>query len=358
MSEQPTQPDSVPSDLIEKIHLWAGELGFTGTGISDVDLEDHEAHLINWLKQGYHGSMDYMERHGTMRSRPQELVPGTLKVISVRLDYFPPESAEEWPLLETLDNGYISRYALGRDYHKLMRSKLQKLAKLIEDAVGPFGYRAFVDSAPVLEKALAEKSGLGWIGKHSNVVNRQQGSWFFLGELFTNLPLPTDQPAEDHCGNCSACMDICPTQAIIGERQVDARRCISYLTIEHHGSIDEALRPLMGNRIYGCDDCQLACPWNRFSQRSQLADFAVRNHLDNPALIDLFNWTEEEFMSRLEGSAIRRIGHASWLRNIAIALGNGNPEPEAIEALQAKQEHPSEIVREHVNWALDRLSTG
>lgn len=357
MPDQPIQPDDIPEDLIEKIHQWSGELGFTGTGISDVDLEDNETHLLNWLKQGYHGSMDYMERHGTMRSRPQELVPGTLKVISVRLDYFPPESAEEWPLLETPDHGYLSRYALGRDYHKLMRNKLQKLAKQIEVAVGPFGYRAFVDSAPVLEKALAEKSGLGWIGKHSNVVNRQQGSWFFLGELFTNLPLPTDQPAEDHCGNCSACIDICPTQAIIGERQVDARRCISYLTIEHHGSIDEELRPLMGNRIYGCDDCQLICPWNRFSRRSQLADFAVRNHLDNPALIDLFNWTEEEFMSRLEGSAIRRIGHVSWLRNIAIALGNGKPEPEAIEALQAKLEHPSEIVREHVNWALNRLNS-
>ena len=341
-------------ELAQRIRTWSRELGFQQTGFSDTRLDEHEAHLNKWLSQGYHGEMDYMQRHGTRRSRPQELHPGTIRVISVRLDYLPESAGDVEALLKESSKGVVSRYALGRDYHKMMRKRLQKLAQQIEQQIGPFGYRVFVDSAPVLEKALAEKAGLGWIGKHTNLINKKAGSWFFLGEIYTDLPLPTDLPVDNHCGDCSKCIDICPTQAIVAPYTVDARRCISYLTIELHGSIPEEFRALMGNRIYGCDDCQLVCPWNRFAQPTEEIDFAPRHGLDAPDLIDLFQWSEEQFLKRTEGSPIRRIGHESWLRNIAVALGNATTSRAVIEALQSRRKHDSDVVREHVGWALAR----
>lgn len=343
--------------LARQLRHWAQALGFQQLGICDTALDTHEQHLNNWLANNFHGDMDYMQRHGTRRSRPAELHPGTTRVISVRLDYLPQTRTAVEALLEEPTKGVISRYALGRDYHKLMRKRLQKLAHQIEQQIGPFGYRVFVDSAPVLEKALAEKAGLGWIGKHSNLINQQAGSWFFLGEIYTDLPLPVDEPATEHCGDCSKCIDICPTAAIVAPFSVDARRCISYLTIELRGSIPEEFRPLMGNRIYGCDDCQLVCPWNRFAQLSCEADFAPRHGLDTPELIELFQWTETDFLQRTEGSAIRRIGHACWLRNIAVALGNAPANRLVMDALQSRRQHPSEMVREHIEWALVRQST-
>jgi epoxyqueuosine reductase len=342
------------SELAKHIRKWGRELGFQQLGVSDIDLGDHEAHLNSWLSKGFHGEMQYMQRHGTRRSRPQDLEPGTLRVISVRMDYLPETSADVEALLKEPSLGVVSRYALGRDYHKLMRKRLQKLAQRIEAHSGPFGYRVFVDSAPVLEKALAEKAGLGWIGKHTNLINQNAGSWFFLGEIYTDLPLPTDTPASEHCGACTRCIDICPTQAIVAPYTVDARRCISYLTIELRGSIPEELRPLMGNRIYGCDDCQLVCPWNRFARHTQEPDFAPRQGLDAPQLITLFAWNEEQFLQRTEGSAIRRIGFECWLRNIAVALGNAPTSEAVTEALQSRLQHPSEMVCEHVEWALKR----
>jgi epoxyqueuosine reductase len=345
--------------LAGKIKKWGGELGFQQVGISDTDLALHEDHLERWLSLDYHGDMDYMKRHGTRRSRPSELVPGTLRVISVRMDYLRSEARPAAELLDESEKALLSRYALGRDYHKVLRRRLQKLASRIEAEVGPFGYRAFVDSAPVLEKALAEKAGLGWIGKHSNLLNRRAGSWFFLGELFTDLPLPPDTPAENHCGDCIRCIDACPTAAIVGPYRVDARRCISYLTIELRGSIPPDLRPLMGNRVFGCDDCQLVCPWNRFAQPSPEADFTPRHGLDDAELLQLFGWTESEFLRRTEGSAIRRTGYEGWLRNLAVGLGNARPacadsRQAIIEALEARLEHPSDMVREHVQWALQQ----
>lgn len=345
------QPSTDYQALAEQIRHWGAELGFQQVGFADTDLTLAEQHLHQWLDRGMHGSMTYMASHGVKRSRPAELVPGTLRIISVRMDYLPPDDDPRAALADP-QRAFISRYALGRDYHKLMRNRLQKLANRIETAVGPFGYRAFVDSAPVLERALAEKAGLGWIGKHSNMVNRQAGSWFFLGELYTTLPLPTDRPEADHCGRCSACIDICPTQAIVAPYQVDARRCISYLTIELDGPIPEPLRPLMGNRIYGCDDCLMACPWNRFAKATKEANFHPRNGLDSATLCALFAWEEETFLKRLEGSPIRRIGHQRWLRNIAVALGNGETTAETLEALNSRRNDPSELVREHVQWAL------
>ncbi len=341
--------------LAADIKCWARDLGFQDCGITDIDLSEHEAHLLSWLNDGLHGQMDYMVRHGTKRSRPQELLPGTQRVISVRMDYLPEPAADPDRVMGDDELGFVSRYALGRDYHKVIRQRLQKLARRIEAEVGLFGYRAFVDSAPVLEKALAEKAGLGWIGKHSNVLHQRTGSWFFIGELYTDLPLPADQSATNHCGSCKRCIDICPTQAIVAPYRVDARRCISYLTIELRESIPEELRPLMGNRIYGCDDCQLVCPWNKFAKSSEESDFAVRHRLDAPKLVELFGWNEDEFLRNTEGSAIRRIGHECWLRNIAVALGNGTPSSEAITALQARRGHRSAMVREHVAWALRRL---
>jgi len=347
-------PETDMLDLAQRIRLWGQELGFQQVGFSDVDLGDHEAHLNNWLSQGFHGDMSYMQRHGTRRSRPQELEPGTLRVICVRMDYLPETAADVEALLQEPSKGVVSRYALGRDYHKLMRKRLQKLARQIEAYSGPFGYRVFVDSAPVLEKALAEKAGLGWIGKHSNLINKQAGSWFFLGEIYTDLPLPVDAAATEHCGACTKCLDICPTQAIIAPYTVDARRCISYLTIELRGSIPEELRPLMGNRIYGCDDCQMVCPWNRFARPTGEADFAPRHGLDAPELITLFEWSEAQFLRRTEGSAIRRIGFECWSRNIAVALGNAPTGKAVIRALESRLQHASEMLREHIVWALNR----
>ena len=343
--------------LALKIKQWGEELGCQQIGITDTDLKSAEKHLHNWVDKGFHGTMDYMHKHGLKRSRPNLLLEGTVSIISVRMDYLP-ETAEQ--MNKVLDNpisAFISRYALGRDYHKIMRNRLQKLANKIKDEVGSFGYRAFVDSAPILEKAIAEKAGLGWIGKHSNVINRKVGSWFFLGEIYTDIPLPTDQAASAHCGDCKACLDICPTQAIIAPYQVDARLCISYLTIELHGSIPENLRSSIGNRIYGCDDCQLICPWNRFARLSTEKDYNPRHNLNNRQLTELFNWTEEEFLKKMEGSAIRRIGHERWLRNIAVALGNSQPSEQAVNALLKQKNHTSEIVREHIDWALAQLNS-
>ena len=353
-SEEAQQSETDMIELAERIRAWGRDLGFQQLGFSDIELGDHEIHLNNWLSQGFHGEMEYMQRHGTRRSRPAELEEGTLRVISVRMDYLPQAAEDIEALLLKPSKGVVSRYALGRDYHKLMRKRLQKLAHQIEAHIGPFGYRVFVDSAPVLEKALAEKAGLGWIGKHSNLINKSAGSWFFLGEIYTDLPLPIDKAANEHCGACTKCIEVCPTQAIIAPYTVDARRCISYLTIELRDSIPEELRPLMGNRIYGCDDCQLVCPWNRFARPTQEADFEPRNGLDAPQLIALFAWDEAQFLKRTEGSAIRRIGFECWLRNIAVALGNAPTSGAIIAALQSRQHYASDMVREHVEWALNR----
>ncbi|NND56475.1 MAG: tRNA epoxyqueuosine(34) reductase QueG [Xanthomonadales bacterium] len=350
-------------ELAELIKLWGKELGFQQLGITDTDLGGHEHLLNNWLEKGFHGSMDYMARHGTRRSRPAELVPGTVRVISVRMDYLTADARPANELLEEPETALVSRYALGRDYHKVLRNRLQKLASRITREIGTFGYRVFVDSAPVLEKALAEKAGLGWIGKHSNLLNMREGSWFFLGEVYTDLPLPLDTPSENHCGDCVRCIKACPTGAIVGPYQVDARKCISYLTIEFKGSIPLELRPLMGNRIFGCDDCQLVCPWNRFAQMTEENDFLPRNGLDSETLVKLFSWSEAEFLERTEGSPIRRTGYTGWLRNIAVALGNidldSAADPQAVTAaLTQRKTHESERVREHVQWALDRHSQG
>lgn len=350
-------PTDDPLQLSLHIKQWGEELGFQQVGISDTNLTDAEQHLQQWLDKGFNGEMQYMAAHGLKRSRPALLLEGTRSIISARMDYLPEPSAISQKLLDDPATAFVSRYALGRDYHKLLRNRLQKLADKISAAIGPFGYRAFVDSAPVLEKAIAEKAGLGWIGKHSNLINRRAGSWFFLGEIYTDLALPSDQPASQHCGQCRACLDICPTQAIVGPYQVDARRCISYLTIELHGSIPVELRPSLGNRIYGCDDCQLVCPWNRFAKLSSEADFKPRHRLDQSTLIELFQWTEAEFLQKTEGSAIRRIGHLRWLRNIAVALGNGKPTPEARAVLNSRLNDDSEILREHIDWALQQQST-
>jgi epoxyqueuosine reductase len=344
--------------LATDIQRWGQEFGFQKLGIADTQLDDAETHLLNWLQAGRHGHMDYMSKHGTRRSRPAELEPGTISVISARLDYLPPDGLNPEAILADPQKAYISRYALGRDYHKVLRNRLQKLATRIERAVGPFGYRVFTDSAPVLEKALAEKAGLGWIGKHSNLLAEQTGSWFFLGEIYTDLPLPTSLAAntttKNHCGTCTACIDACPTNAIVAPYQVDARLCISYLTIELREAIPVELRPLIGNRIYGCDDCQLVCPWNRFAQPTAETDFLPRHELDNSTLLALFAWSEDEFLTRTEGSPIRRIGYECWLRNIAVALGNAPKDKFIITALQARQQHASPLVREHVLWALQQ----
>ena len=348
-----TQHDIDFNRLARAIKRWGKDLGFQQVGICDTELGEAEQHLKRWLAKNHHGEMDFMHRHGSMRTRPAELVPGTRRIISVRMDYLP-EEADPGTILDDPARAFVSRYALGRDYHRLMRKRLQKLADRIAAEVGDFGYRAFVDSAPVMEKALAHKAGLGWIGKHSNLLSREAGSWFFLGELYTDLPLPVDQPLEAHCGDCVACIDCCPTGAIVAPYQVDARRCISYLTIELKGAIPEELRPLLGNRIYGCDDCQLVCPWNRFATPTPEQDFLPRHGLDIATLLELFAWTEEEFLSRTQGSAIRRIGYPRWLRNIAVALGNANPEPAIVAALNGRATDPDRMVREHVRWALER----
>lgn len=340
------------NELLLRINDWARSLGFQALGVSDLDLRDAEKKLHDWLEKGFHGEMTFMSRHGSLRSHPEQLVEGTLTVISVRMDYWPGDAAEPWGILSDSEKGFVSRYALGRDYHKLMRKRLLRLAKRIEQEIGPMGYRVFTDSAPVLEKALAEKAGVGWIGKHSNVLSRDAGSYFFLGEIYTDLALPTTQASSAHCGSCTACIDVCPTQAIVAPYQVDARRCISYLTIELRGSIPEQFRPLMGNRIYGCDDCQLVCPWNKYVTSTDEIDYLPRHGLDAPKLVELFAWSEQDFLNRLEGSPIRRIGYESWLRNIAIALGNADTRDDIIHALQNRADDGSVIVREHVTWAL------
>ena len=340
------------SALLSDMREWAAALGFQQLGVAGIELGADETHLLNWLRQGRHGEMDYMASHGSKRSRPQELVPGTLRVVSVRMDYLPAQARPGFDVLAEPQRAYVARYALGRDYHKLMRTRLQKLANRIAERVGPFGYRAFVDSAPVLERALARDAGLGWIGKHTCLINRDAGSWFFLGELYTDLPLPLDTPASAHCGTCRRCLDICPTQAIVAPYEVDARRCIAYLTIELRGPIPLELRRAMGNRVFGCDDCQLVCPWNKFATPTVEADFSPRHDLDDATLIELFEWDEAEFLRRTEGSPIRRTGHVGWLRNIAVALGNAPYSAATVAALEQRRHHPAEIVREHVAWAL------
>lgn len=338
--------------LAAQIRVWAHELGFQGVGISDTDLTAAESGLLGWLAQGMHGEMDYMAIHGTRRSRPAELLPGTLRVISLRMDYLPADARDGWQVLREGERAYISRYALGRDYHKVMRNRLAKLADKIREAASGFEGRVFTDSAPVMEVELAVRAGIGWRGKHTLLLSRERGSWFFLGEIYVNLPLPVDAPQADHCGNCTRCIEVCPTQAIVAPYRVDASRCISYLTIELKGSIPTGLRPLIGNRIYGCDDCQLICPWNRFAQPGSEPDFAVRHGLDDASLIELFAWDEATFSEKMSGSAIYRIGHERWLRNLAVALGNAPGNPEVVAALQARASHPSALVREHVAWAL------
>lgn len=344
--------------LAAEIKTWGLACGFDRIGITDTRLDAHEIHLQRWLEAGFHGEMAWMARHGTRRSRPAELQPGTVRVISARMNYLPPGGAAPETVLADPMSAYISRYALGRDYHKVVRSRLQGLANRISASVGDFGYRVFADSAPVLEKALAEKAGIGWIGKHTNLLSTEAGSWFFLGEIYTDLPLPIDAPADEHCGTCQACIEICPTRAIVGPWRLDARRCISYLTIELRGSIPEDLRPLIGNRIFGCDDCQLVCPWNRFAQFSSQDDFRPRHGLDSASLGVLFAWSEAEFLKYTEGSALRRVGHEGWLRNIAVALGNALRTARAPQAaiiadtLRNRVDDPSPLVREHVRWAL------
>ncbi len=349
------------TNIAEKAKSLALEMGFQQAGIADIELGEDASRLHQWLEAGYHGNMDYMHKHGSKRYKPEQLVPGTLCALVVRMDYLPPTEASTQETLNSPVDAFISRYALGRDYHKLMRQRLQKLATQLTETIPDLAYRVFVDSAPVLEKALARNAGLGWIGKHSNLINRDAGSWFFIGEVYLGLDLPKDKAeTSNHCGQCRRCIDICPTQAIIAPYTVDARRCVSYLTIELKESIPEDLRPLMGNRIYGCDDCQWVCPWNRFADFTEESDFHPRKQLDNSELIDLFLWDEETFLKNTEGSAIRRIGHERWLRNIAVGLGNAvrgcsdkTLKEALINALKARRSHPSTLVREHVCWALN-----
>ena len=343
--------------LARDIKQWGAQLGFQEVGIADCDMSEAETRLMEWLAQGRHGDMDYMARHGAKRARPAELVPGTLRIIAVRMSYLAPASAS-WPIIHDRTKAFISRYALGRDYHKVLRRRLQQLADRITASVGGFQYRAFTDSAPVMEVELARKAGLGWRGKHTLSLARDAGSYYFLGELYTDLPLPVDPPSENHCGSCHRCIDVCPTGAIVAPYQLDARRCISYLTIEHKGAIPEALRRAIGNRVYGCDDCQLVCPWNKFARFTIEPDFAVRNGLDDVSLVELFGWSEETFHARLLGSAIHRIGYERWLRNLAVGLGNAPTTPEVVAALEARRDHPSALVREHVVWALAEHGKG
>jgi epoxyqueuosine reductase len=339
--------------LAATIKAWGRELGFQAVGIADVDLAAAEPGLQSWLDNGFHGEMDYMGRHGLRRARPCELVPGTVRVVSARMDYLPAAVPAEAVLADGA-KAFVSRYALGRDYHKVLRGRLQTLADRIGAEVGEFGYRVFTDSAPVLEVELAARAGLGWRGKHTLALSREAGSYFFLGEIYTDLPLPVDAPVAEHCGTCAKCLDACPTGAIVAPYRLDARRCISYLTIELKGPIPVALRPLVGNRVYGCDDCQLACPWNRYAQVSAEPDFRVREGLDDVELVGLFGWTEDDFRTRLAGSAIYRIGYERWSRNLAVGLGNAPRSAAVVAALRARADDPSALVREHVAWALAR----
>ena len=349
-----TDSSSSTPALTLSLRSAAQALGFDAVAITSIELADDERRLAAWLERGWHGEMHYMARHGRKRSRPAELLPGTVRVICARMNYWPAQARPASAALSDDQCGYVSRYALGRDYHKLMRRRLARLAEAVAAIARPHGHRVFVDSAPVLEKALARNAGLGWIGKHTNLIARDAGSYFFLGEIYTDLPLPIDPPASAHCGSCSACLDACPTGAIVAPYQLDARRCISYLTIELDGPIPEALRPAIGNRIYGCDDCQLVCPWNKFARAAAEPDFRVRHGLDAPRLTELIGWSAQQFEQRMRGSAIHRIGYARWLRNVAVALGNARTTPEVLAALEAQREHPLALVREHVHWALKR----
>ncbi len=336
--------------LSRQLKLWGRELGFQAVGIAGVDLSAAEPRLLDWLAKGWHGEMEYMARHGALRARPADLHPGTLRVISCRMDY---KNTQQEEIEEEPGRAVIARYARGRDYHKVLRSRLQTLCERIEAEAGPFVHRVFSDSAPVMEVELAQRAGIGWRGKHTLLLDRS-GSWFFLGEIYCSLPLEPDAPVESHCGSCERCLEACPTGAIRAPYQLDARRCISYLTIEHKSSIPEDLRPLIGNRVYGCDDCQVVCPWNRFARLSQEKDFQARNGLDRATLVELFSWSEAEFDERLRGSPIRRIGYERWLRNLAVGLGNAPTSPEIVSILNSKKDHPSALVREHVDWALKR----
>lgn len=342
------------SRIAARLPTLAREFGFEQAGVAGIDLAESEARLERWLELGRHGTMRWMAHHGRKRTRPADLLPGTLRVLCFRMHYWPREAVPALTVLADPDRAYISRYALGRDYHRLMRRRLRKLAERIASLAGPMGYRVFVDSAPVMEKPLAAQAGLGWMGKHTNLIDRHEGSWFFLGEIYTDLPLPEDRPVTNHCGSCRACLDICPTQAIVAPYQLDARRCISYLTIEHRGPIPLELRPLIGNRVFGCDDCQLVCPWNRHARPSEEAAFAPRGGLDGARLTSLIGWSEEQWRDRTRGSALRRAGYTGWLRNLAIALGNAARSREAIGSLRKRLSHSSEMVREHVRWALER----
>ena len=342
--------------LIRNINLWGAELGFQQIGFSDINLKNAEKKLKKWLDMKFHGEMHYMEKHGLKRSRPDLLLPNTLSVISARMNYLATDNESAKLLLDHKKKAYISRYTLGRDYHKVLRQRLKKLAHKIDIHVKEFGYRVFVDSAPVLEKPLASKAGLGWIGKHTNLINKDNGSWFFLGEIYTNIKLPNSNSSKDHCGTCFKCIDVCPTKAIIAPYILDARRCISYLTIELKGSIPIEYRRLIGNRIFGCDDCQIFCPWNKFASKTEIKDFDTRHALDTLDLIDAFLWTEEIWLKKTEGSAIRRIGFEQWIRNVAIAMGNAKTNRKIIEALNSRKNSESELIREHVNWALDQHS--
>ena len=361
-----TEPAVLARDLMARLRHWAVDLGFADVGVSSVDLSIAEPGLMAWLAEGCHGDMHYMQAHGSKRARPAELVPGTASVITARMNYLPAATAPDWATrelarLEAPQTGIVSLYARGRDYHKVMRSRLQTLSERIQAHVGPLGLRVFTDSAPVLEVELASRSGLGWRGKHTLLLDREAGSMFFLGEIFIDLALPPTPPVSEHCGACSACINVCPTRAIVAPFRLDARRCISYLTIEHAGPIPPDLRPLMGNRIYGCDDCQLVCPWNKFAKRNALPDFDERAGLSDQHLVTLFNWTESEFLRLTEGNAIRRIGHERWLRNVAVAMGNAlrvGPNDGIRAALLQRQDHPSALVREHIDWALSQDARG
>lgn len=348
----------LPTELMPNIRGWALELGFQAVEVSDTELGEDEIRFLAWLDDGRAGDMTYLARHGHRRTRPAELVPGTIRILTVRMNYLPGNARPMDAVLNDPERGYIARYALGRDYHKLIRTRLQRLASRIEAVVGPFGYRAFADSAPVLERALAAKSGLGWTGKHTNIMTRDVGSWFFLGELYTDLPLPVSAPVTSHCGSCRACLDACPTSAFTAPHSLDPRRCISYLTIEHRGSIPEPLRRGIGNRIFGCDDCQMVCPFNRGAPSTDEPDFEPRHGLDNPQLSELFAWEPNDFDVRTAGSPIRRIGYERWLRNIAVALGNAPTTPAITAALERRRDHASALVREHVSWALAQHAKG
>lgn len=347
-------PDTPLAELAGSIREWGRELGFQQVGIAGVDIAADEERLMRWLEQGRHGAMEYMQRHGRRRARPQEVIPGTLRVIAARMDYLPAKARDADEVLGDPERGYVSRYALGRDYHKVLRGRLAQLAEKIRAHSASRSHRVFVDSGPILEKAFARDAGLGWIGKHTNLLHRHAGSWFFLGEILTDLPLPIDAPATNHCGTCRACIDVCPTGAIVAPYELDATRCISYLTIELRSAIPVEFRKAMGNRIYGCDDCQLVCPWNKFARVAAERDFTPRHGLDEAKLVELFAWSEQQFLARTEGSAIRRIGYECWSRNIAVALGNAPTTEEVVRALASRKDDASALVREHVQWAMEQ----